>query len=87
MPSRFQTMKCAASDDCTTSHRVDAGSPYSCADALEHALGAGALDAHARCPGYFASNALRDPLGERQVDRGVADDLAFLLAPPRSAPA
>ena len=48
------------------------------ADALEHALGAGALDAH-RDAGIFRLERLGDLLGERQVDRGVPDDLAFLL--------
>ena len=48
------------------------------ADALEHALGAGALDPH-RDAGELRLERLADPLGQRQVDRGVPDDLAFLL--------
>ena len=48
------------------------------ADALEHALGAGALDAHGDAR-VFGLERLGDLLGERQVDRGVVDDLAFLL--------
>ena len=63
--------------------RVDAARIF-LADALEHALGAGALDPH-RDAGIFRLERLADLLGERQVDRGVPDDLAFLLARPRSA--
>ena len=47
------------------------------ADALEHALGAGALDAH-RDPRIFRLERLGQFLGDRQVGRGVVDDLAFL---------
>ena len=57
--------------------RVDAAAVF-LADALEHALGAGALDAHGDA-GIFRLERLGDLLGERQVDRGVIDDLAFLL--------
>ena len=62
---------------------VDAAAVF-LADALEHALGAGALDPH-RDAGIFRLERLGDLLGERQIDRGVIDDLAFLLARPRSA--
>ena len=77
MPSRFQTMKCAASELLTTSTawmllRI------LLADALEDALGARALDAHGDA-GIFRLEGLGDLLGQRQVDRGVPDDLAFLL--------
>ena len=48
------------------------------ADALEHALGAGALDAH-RDAGIFRLERLGEILGDRQVHRGVEDDLALLL--------
>ena len=48
------------------------------ADALEHALGAGALDPHGDA-GILRLERLGDLLGQRQVDRGVPDDLAFLL--------
>ncbi len=48
------------------------------ADALEHPLGAGALDAH-RNARILRLEGLRHLLGERQVDRRVPDDLAFLL--------
>ena len=54
------------------------------ADALEHALGAGALDAHGNAR-IFRLKSLGDLLGERQIDRGVVDDLAFLLAAAISA--
>jgi hypothetical protein len=47
------------------------------ADALEHPLRSGALDAHCY-PRYFASNAFAS-FGDRQVGRGVIDDLTFLL--------
>jgi len=48
------------------------------ADALEHAFGAGALDAHCD-PRIFRLERLGDLLGERQVERRVPDDLAFFL--------
>ena len=57
--------------------RMDAARIF-LADALEHALGAGALDPHGDA-GIFRLERLGDLLGDRQVDRGVADDLAFLL--------
>jgi hypothetical protein len=47
-------------------------------DALKHAFGAGALHAH-RDAGIFRLERLGDALRDRQVDRGVVDDLAFLL--------
>jgi hypothetical protein len=48
------------------------------ADALEHALRARTLDAH-RDAGILRFEGFGDLLGERQVDRGVPDDFAFLL--------
>jgi hypothetical protein len=48
------------------------------ADALEHPLGAGALHPH-RNAGELGLEGLGDLLRNRQVERGVADDLAFLL--------
>ena len=77
MPLRFQTMRCAASDELTTSTAMDAAGIF-LADALEHALGAGALDPHLDA-GIFRLERLGDPLRQRQVDRGVVDDLAFFL--------
>ena len=70
-------MKWAASDELTHVDGVDVAGIF-LADALEHALGAGALDPH-RDAGIFRLERLGDLLGQRQVDRGVADDLAFLL--------
>ena len=46
-------------------------------DALEHALGAGALDAH-RDAGEFRLERLGEALRHRQVHRGVEGELAFL---------
>ena len=77
MPSRFQTMKCAASELFTTSTAWMLLRVF-LADALEHALGAGALDLHGDA-GIFRLERLGDLLGDRQVDRGVPGDLAFLL--------
>ncbi len=57
--------------------RVDVAAVF-LPDALKHALGAGALDPH-RDAGIGGLEGLGDLLGERQVDRGVIDDLAFLL--------
>ena len=48
------------------------------ADALEHALRAGALDAH-RDARIFRLERLGQLLRDRQIGRGVIDDLAFLL--------
>ena len=48
-------------------------------DALEHALCAGALDAHLN-PGIFRLESLRQFLGNRQIGRGVVDDLTFFLS-------
>ena len=48
------------------------------ADALEHALGAGALDAH-RDARIFRLERLGQFLRDRQIGRGVIDDLAFFL--------
>ena len=47
-------------------------------DALEHALGAGALDPH-RDAGILRLERLGELLGDRQVHRGVEGELAFLL--------
>jgi hypothetical protein len=47
-------------------------------DALKHALGAGALDAHGDA-GVFRLERLGDLFRQRQVDRRVVDDLAFVL--------
>ena len=77
MPSRFQTTKCAASDDCTTSQAWML-LPRSWAMRCEHALGAGALDAHGDA-GIFRLERLADLFRQRQIDRGVVDDLALLL--------
>ena len=48
------------------------------ADALEHAFGAGALHPH-RDPRIFGLERLGELFGDRQVGRGVVDDLTFLL--------
>ena len=48
------------------------------ADALEHALGAAALDAHLDAR-ILRLEGARDPFRQRQVDRGVVVDGAFLL--------
>ena len=48
------------------------------ADALEHALGAGALDPH-RDARIFRLERLGQFLRDRQIGRGVIDDLAFFL--------
>ena len=77
MPSRFQTMKCAASDEFDHIDGVDVAGIF-LADALEHPLRAGALDAH-RNSRIFRLERLRQLFRDRQVDRGVVDDLAFLL--------
>ena len=47
------------------------------ADTLKHALGAGALDAHGNAR-IFRLERFRQFLGDRQIDRRVVDDLAFL---------
>ena len=47
------------------------------ADALEHALGAAALDAHGDT-GKRCLERSRDLLGQRQIDRGIVVDLSFL---------
>ena len=57
--------------------RVDAARIF-LADALEKAFGAGALDTHGDA-GKLRLERFCDLLGERQVDRGVVDDLAFFL--------
>ena len=57
--------------------RIDAARIF-LTDALEHALGASPLDPH-RNAGKFRLERLGDPLGDRQIDRGVVDHLAFLL--------
>ncbi len=46
-------------------------------DALEHALRAGALDAHGNAR-IFRLEGLCQFLGDRQIGRGIMDDLAFL---------
>jgi hypothetical protein len=57
--------------------RVDVAGIF-LADALEHALGAGALDAR-RYAGVFRLERAAETLGELQVHRRIEDDLAFLL--------
>ena len=77
MPSRFQTMKWAASELLTQSTAWILLAVL-LADALEDALAAGALHAHGNA-GIFRLEGLGDALGDGQVDRGVPGDLAFLL--------
>jgi hypothetical protein len=47
-------------------------------DALEHALGAGAFDAH-RNARIFRLERLGQLFRDRQIGRGIIDDLAFFL--------
>ena len=85
MPSRFQTMKLRGVRGVDDVDGVDVARIF-LADALEHALGAGALDAHGDA-GIFRLEGLGDLLGQRQIDRGVPDDLAFLLGGVDQGPA
>jgi hypothetical protein len=48
------------------------------ADALEQSFGTGTFNPH-RDAGVFRLESLGDALGDRQVDRGIVDDLAFLF--------
>ena len=80
---RRQDPLCAPDDEMRRVRRVDDVHGGDAAgillrDALEHALGAAALDPHADA-GEFRLEGLGDLLGHRQVDRGVVDDLALFL--------
>ena len=70
-------MRWAASELLTTVDRVDLAAVL-LADALVHALRAGALHAHGDA-GILGLERLGDALGHGQVDRRVPDDLALLL--------